>query len=155
MTKNALYKTIIEGRVVRVPELHQTKKNIPYCNLIVAVNEMFYVAGHIQKNTSYISVAVWNKTAAACCMYLTKGQKVRVIGRLRQSVWTSNSGLKKSRLEITCETVEFLNRPHTKTGIKEKAAVSADAWAAAHSDGEFKETDWAEEMAEADLLQEI
>ncbi len=155
MKKNALNKTIIEGRVVRIPELHQTKTGIPYCSIIVAVNEMFYVAGHVQKNTSYISVAVWNKTATACCTYLTKGQKVRVIGRLRQSVWTNNSGLKKSKLEITCETVEFLDRPHTKTDIKEKTAVSADAWAVAHGNGEYRETDWTEEMADADLLQEI
>ena len=147
-------KTIIEGRVVRIPELRQTTSGISYCKLIVAVNELYYVAGHSQKNTSYIMVAVWNKTAEACCKYLVKGQKVRVIGRLRQSVWTNNSGLKKSKLEITCETVEFLDRPHTKTDIKEKTAVSADAWAVAHSNGEYRENDWAEEMADADL-QEI
>ena len=86
MTKNALNKTIIEGRVVRVPELHKTKLGISYCKLIVAVNELYYTAGHSQQSTSYISVAVWNKTASACCTYLTKGQKVRIIGKLRQSV---------------------------------------------------------------------
>ena len=156
MTKNALNKTIIEGRVVRVPELHKTKLGISYCKLIVAVNVLYYTAGHSQQSTSYISVAVWNKTASACCTYLTKGQKVRIIGKLRQSVWTSNSGLKKSKLEITCETVEFLDRPQKKSAKSTKAetaAVASDAWAASHN-SEYEESDWAEEMCEADL-QEI
>ena len=149
-------KTIIEGRVVRIPELRQTTSGISYCKLIVAVNELYYVAGHSQKNTSYIMVAVWNKTAEACCKYLIKGQKVRVIGRLRQSVWTNNNGLKRSQTEIVCETVEFLDKPRTKAAeVKPStAAVAVDAWAATHDSSEYRENDWAEEMADADL-QEI
>ena len=148
-------KSIIEGRVVRVPELKQTKTGIPFCKLIVAVNEFYYAAGHSQKNTSYIMVAVWNKTAAACCTYLTKGQKVRIIGKLRQSVWTNNNGMKRSQIEITCETVEFLDRPHAKQTVKKPAAaVAVDAWAASHDGSDYGESDWAEEMCEADL-QEI
>ena len=154
MKKNALNKSIIEGRVVRIPELKQTQSGIPYCKLIVAVNELYYVAGHSQQNTSYIMVSVWNKTAQACCTYLVKGQRVRVIGKLRQSVWTNNNGLKRSQIEITCESIEFLNRPHTTKKQKTAAAVAADAWAAAHDGSEYGESDWAEEMSEADL-QEI
>lgn len=157
MTKNALNKTIIEGRAVRVPELLKTKSGIPYCRLIIAVNEQYYAAGQAQRNTSYITVAIWNKTASACCAYLTKGQKVRIVGSLRQSVWTSDSGMKKSKLEITCENIEFLDRPRKKYENSSKhtnAAAVADVWASSHVGSEYKECGAAEEISTADI-QEI
>ncbi len=112
---NALNKTIIEGRVVRVPQLKQTGNGIAYCHLTLAVNETYYIANQTKRTVSFITVALWNKTAAACCTYLQKGQWVRVEGKLRQSVWSDESGLKHSKIAINCDSIEFLLRDQKKS----------------------------------------
>jgi single-strand DNA-binding protein len=112
---NALNKTIIEGRVVRVPQLKQTGNGIAYCYLTLAVNETYCIAGQTKKTVSFITVALWNKTAVACNTYLQKGQWVRVEGKLRQSIWADNNGMRHSKVAVNCDSIEFLLRDQKKS----------------------------------------
>lgn len=113
--KNALNLSIIEGRLVRVPELRRTSGGKAITTLIIAVNEFCKSEGKTQSRATFLSCTVWDKAAQRCSQYLSKGQLVRIKGRLHQSVWADNSGERHSRLEIIASHVDFLDKPRNKT----------------------------------------
>ena len=108
---NALNLSIIEGRLVRAPELRTTTNGKAITSLTIAVNEIRKVEGKAQSQATFLSCTVWDKVAQRCAQYLVKGQLVRIKGRLHQSTWIDNNGEKHSRLEITATNVEFLDKP--------------------------------------------
>ena len=57
----------------------------------------------------------FDKLAAVCAEWLTKGREVAVVGKLRFSEWTGRDGEKRSRLQVVADAVQFLGKP-TKAG---------------------------------------
>ena len=55
-------------------------------------------------------MAAWERLAETCNQYLTKGQKVLVVGEMEEpSTWTDQSGNTRASLEVRARTVRFLN----------------------------------------------
>ena len=113
---NALNLSIIEGRLVRLPELRNTANGKPIATLTIAVNEFRKSGGKTQSQATFLTCTVWDKVAQRCAEYLVKGQLVRIKGKLHQSVWIDNNGEKHSRLQITANNVEFLDKPKKYNG---------------------------------------
>ena len=123
---NALNLSIIEGRLVRAPELRHTSGGKAIASLTIAVNEVYKSEGKFQSQATFLTCIVWDKVAQRCAQYLVKGQLVRIKGRLHQSTWIDNNEEKHSRLEITANNVEFLDKPKkhsepTETGTQYEA----------------------------------
>jgi single-strand DNA-binding protein len=53
----------------------------------------------------------FDKLAATCGEYLTKGRKVAVVGKLRLNEWTTKDGERRSRLQAVADAVQFLDKP--------------------------------------------
>ena len=123
---NALNLSIIEGRLVRVPELKRTSGGKAITSLTIAVNEFYKSEGKTQSQATFLTCTVWDKAAERCTQYLIKGQLVRIKGKLHQSIWIDNNGEKHSRLEIIANNVDFLDKPkqsHSKPTDKQYDAV--------------------------------
>ena len=122
---NALNLSIIEGRLVRVPELKRTTSGKAITSLTIAVNEIRKIDGKTQSQATFLSCTVWDKVAERCAQYLVKGQLVRIKGKLHQSIWIDGNGAKHSRLEIIAVNVDFLDRPkkYNKTAETQYEAV--------------------------------
>jgi len=109
---NNLNSILIEGNLVRDPELSYTPKGTAVCKFSVASNRFFKHEEEMQKEVSFFDVSTWARLAEVCGEYLKKGRGVRVVGRLKQDRWTDPDGKPHSRVEIVAEHVEF--RPQLK-----------------------------------------
>ena len=53
----------------------------------------------------------FDKLAATCGEYLTKGREVAVVGKLRLNEWTTKDGERRSKIQIVADVVQFLDAP--------------------------------------------
>jgi single-strand DNA-binding protein len=104
---NNLNSILIEGNLVKDPELSYTPKGTAVCKFAVACNRAFKQDDQLQKEVSFFDVSTWTRLAEVCGEYLKKGRGVRVVGRLKQDRWTDADGKPHSRVLIVAEHVEF------------------------------------------------
>jgi single-strand DNA-binding protein len=104
---NNLNSILLEGNLVRDPELRYTPKGVPVCSFSVACNRYFKQEEELQEEVSYFDVTTWNRLAEVCNEYLRKGRGVRVVGRLKQDRWEDTEGKTRSKVHIVAEHVEF------------------------------------------------
>jgi single-strand DNA-binding protein len=57
----------------------------------------------------------FDKLAATCGEWLTKGREVAVVGKLRLSEWTGRDGERHSKVQVVADAVDFLGAPTKKT----------------------------------------
>ena len=128
---NNLNSILIEGNLVKDPELSYTPKGTAVCKFTVACNRAFKQDDQLQKEVSFFDVSTWTRLAEVCAEYLKKGRGVRVVGRLKQDKWTDADGKPHSRVLIVAEHVEF--KPQIKkqdgdgkedSGEKEVAGIA-------------------------------
>jgi single-strand DNA-binding protein len=67
--------------------------------------------GDRREETEWFSVVTWGRLAEQCNLYLQKGRRVYVEGRLRSRSWEGADGQRRFRNEILAERVLFLDRP--------------------------------------------
>ena len=117
---NNLNSILVEGNLVKDPELSYTSKGTAVCRFTVACNRAYKQDDQLQKEVSFFDVSTWTRLAEVCGEYLKKGRGVRVVGRLKQDRWTDTDGKPHSRVLIVAEHVEF--KPQLrKEGEGEKA----------------------------------
>ena len=104
---NNLNSVLLEGNLVRDPELNYSSKGTPVCSFSVACNRYFKQDDEVQEEVSYIDITTWSRLAEVCNEYLAKGRGVRVVGRLKQDRWTNDVGKTRSKIHIIAEHVEF------------------------------------------------
>jgi len=140
---NNLNSVLIEGNLVRDPELSYTPKGTAVCKFSVACHRAFKQDEQLQKEVSYFEVSTWTRLAEVCGEYLKKGRGVRVVGRLKQDRWADADGKPHSRLFIVAEHVEF--KPQVKKQDEdsregeEKAEEGAEEAGTTPADQEEKE----------------
>jgi single-strand DNA-binding protein len=123
---NNLNSILLEGNLVRDPEIGYTPKGAPVCNFTVACNRYYKQGEELEEEVSYFDVTVWNRLAEVCKEYLAKGRGVRVVGRLKQDRWEDPEGKTRSKVHIVAEHVEFKPRPAEKAdGAARSQAESA------------------------------
>ena len=104
---NNLNSVLIEGNLVRDPELSYTPKGTAVCKFTVGCNRAFKQDDQLQKEVSFFDVTTWTRLAEVCAEYLKKGRGVRVVGRLKQDRWADPDGNPHSRVLVIAEHVEF------------------------------------------------
>jgi len=117
---NNLNSLLIEGNLVKDPELSYTPKGTAVCKFTVASNRFFKQDQETQKEVSYFDVTTWARLAEVCGEYLKKGRGVRVVGRLKQDRWTDPDGKTRSRIFVVAEHVEFKPQLKNKDGEEGK-----------------------------------
>ena len=107
----------ISGHLGRDPLLKETQKG----------NVCEFALAHSQgkdKEPMWLYVSTWGSTAEYCNMNLKKGNKVTVIGRLKQSKYINSKGEQKEPLTITAQQVELQGKKETSTDTE--SAISQD-----------------------------
>ena len=122
---NNLNSLLIEGNLVRDPELSYTPKGTAVCKFTVACNRFFKQDEETQKEVSFFDVTAWTRLAEVCGEYLKKGRGVRVVGRLKQDRWTDSDGKPRSRIIVIAEHVEF--KPQIKKDGETAAGEEKEA----------------------------
>ena len=112
---NNLNSILVEGNMVRDPELRSTPKGTSVCTFPIASNRYFKQNDGFEKEVSFFNVETWAKLADASYQQGKKGRGVRVVGRLKQERWNGKDGKPQSRILIVAEHVEFRPEFQEKT----------------------------------------
>jgi single-strand DNA-binding protein len=104
---NNLNSVLIEGNLVRDPELKTTAKGTSLCTFSLASNRYFKQESGFDKEVGYFDVQAWAKLAESCYNLGHKGRGVRVVGRLKQDRWNDADGKARSKITIVAEHAEF------------------------------------------------
>lgn len=95
----------VMGRLTRDPELRHVGE-APVCNFSIACDRDYKNANG-EKETDFIDVVAWRKTAETVSQYFTKGRMAVVEGRLQLRDWTDKEGNKRRSAEIVADRVYF------------------------------------------------
>ena len=106
---NAINQIIIEGNVVRSPEVKTLPKGTKGSTLPIAVNHVYKdESGKFVTDTGYYNVEAWGeKFSDRVSTFGVQGRGVRVIGRLKQNRWKDENGKNHERVLIVAEHVDF------------------------------------------------
>lgn len=84
------------GNVGADPELRFTSSGKPVCTFSVAENRK---RGE-ESESHWFDVTCWNALAENVAESVVKGTRIIVVGRLEQRKWTTDSGDKRSKVEV-------------------------------------------------------
>ncbi len=101
-----LNRVFLIGRLTADPELSHTQSGTPYTRFRIAVNNPYRDRnGNWQEDTLFIDIVLWGDAADRAVSRFNKGTRVLVEGRLRQSTWETESGERRSRIEVRADRV--------------------------------------------------
>lgn len=100
------------GHVGRDPETKYLSSGAAVCKFTVATSESWKdkATGDKKERTEWHSIQTWAKLAEVCEKYVVKGMLVYVTGSLRTSEWEDKDGGKRTRTEVTADSVLFLSK---------------------------------------------
>ena len=99
---------ILTGNLTRKPELRYTPKGTGIADFGLASNRRYRQGDDLKDEVCFVDVTVFGSSAVAVASHLDKGRKVLVEGRLQFRSWDTETGQKRSKLEIVAERVNFL-----------------------------------------------
>jgi single-strand DNA-binding protein len=92
------------GRLVSDPTTHAGDKH-------ESAHFRLAVSRTVGEDADFVDVVTFDKLAATCGQWLTKGRQVAVVGKLRLDEWTGRAGERRSRIRVVADAVDFLDRP--------------------------------------------
>ena len=119
-----LNRIVVMGRCGKDPEIRMTKKGTSVASVTLAVDRDY--SADQNKETDWIDVVAFGKTAEFVEKYFSKGQIAIVTGRLQIRKWEDKEGNKRRSAEILADHVYF------GEGKKDRAETS-------EPQGEFNE----------------
>jgi single-strand DNA-binding protein len=121
---NNLNSVLIEGDLMRDPELSYTREGAAVCTFTVASQRCYKQDEKFEKEVSCFDVTTQSRLAEICGEYLKKGRGVRIVGRLKQVLGPQGEdGLHvPAKVIIVAEHVEF--KPDFKKRPEATSAIS-------------------------------
>lgn len=99
-------KAILMGRLTRDPELKYTQGNLPVVQFTVAV-ERNYSGNGGERQTDFINIVAWRKTAEFVSQWFTKGVMIIVTGSIQSRRWQDKNGNNRTSIEVVADEVQF------------------------------------------------
>lgn len=93
---------VLTGRLCAAPELKHTTKGTAVANFRLAVDR------NAKDETDFFTCVAFEKTAELITQYCDKGAQIGVEGRLQARQWETDSGDKRSVVEVVANRVQFL-----------------------------------------------
>lgn len=103
----------LSGNLTRDPEVRTTPSGMPVMNLGLAVNDRrkSQQTGEWEDRPNFVDCVMFGERAGKVALYLAKGAKVAIAGRLSWSQWQDReTGKNRSKLEVVIEDIEFMSR---------------------------------------------
>jgi len=92
------------GRLTKNPDLRYVSNGSAVANLTIAVNDKFK-----KDHTNYFQCVAFGKTAENISKYFYKGDRIYVMGKLKQESWEKNE-TKYSTVKISVIGFEFIEK---------------------------------------------
>lgn len=138
--------TVIVGRMTKEAELRHTGSGIAVASFTVAV-ERAYTNAQGERETDFINIIAWRKTAEIISNYTAKGSLVGITGRIQTRNYTNNEGRKIYITEVVCENFQMLEpksvteKRKEDTGYSDNKPKNSPNHKKNHSKGNYAEFD--------------
>lgn len=106
--------SIIEGRVVRKPEIINTENGKSFCVIPLASNTFFKNEDQWQRETTFINVKCWNDLAEKVASKLNKGEQIIVYGKLKYYSYFNSNNEKRNYHYILATKIDMYNKNKTR-----------------------------------------
>lgn len=101
-----LNKMVLQGRMVKDPELRRTQSGTSVCSFTVAWSETVK-----ERETSlFLDCVAWQSTAEMLCKYFCKGKELVVEGRLTSRSYADKEGNKRKAVELVADRIHFCGK---------------------------------------------
>ena len=94
------------GRLTRDPELRSIQNGDSVLSFTIAIPRD-YVAPGAERETDFIDIVAWRKTAEFVARHFRKGSAILLSGSLQMRDWTAKDGTKRRNAEIVADQVWF------------------------------------------------
>lgn len=123
----ALNSVTLSGNVVRDAEIRSTQSGVSVMNFSLAVNERAknQHTGEWEDRPSFFDCVMFGNRADKMAGMISKGTKIAVLGRLRQSSWETEQG-RRSKVEVVVDGVEFMSRKREEQAEQQQADLYSD-----------------------------
>jgi single-strand DNA-binding protein len=110
-----LNEIILQGRLTDTPELKTTPSGKSVTSFSLAVERDFSTGD--ERETDFINIVAWNKTAEFIGKYFTKGKQIIVKGSLQVRRYQTQNGENRYATEVLADKVYFCgDRGNTQQG---------------------------------------
>ena len=100
-----LNRIILMGRLTRDPELRKAG-GTPVCSFSIACDRD-YRSKDGERETDFVDIVAWRKTAETVAGYFSKGRMAIVSGRLQIREWVDKDGQNRRSTEVVADSVYF------------------------------------------------
>ncbi len=122
---------VLQGRLVRDPEMRSTQSGVAVASFTLAVDRDFGGKDGGEKQTDFIDCTAWRHTAEFVSKYFSKGRMAVVSGRLQIDNYTDNDGNKRRSAKVIADNIYFGDSK--KDGTVGGQSDEAASFTAAHS----------------------
>ena len=98
---------VLQGRLVRDPEMRSTQSGVAVASFTLAVDRDFGGRDGGEKQTDFIDCTAWRHTAEFVSKYFSKGRMAVVSGRLQIDNYTDNDGNKRKSAKVIADNIYF------------------------------------------------
>jgi single-strand DNA-binding protein len=112
-------KVILIGRLTKDPEVRVTNNSKKVASFSMAISEGKGTDG--QEITQFFNCSAWEKLAEIIEMYVKKGTRVAVVGKLQNKSWTKPDGSKGYSTDITVRELEILSSRSESQALSQQA----------------------------------
>ena len=107
----------LTGRLVQAPDLRKTSSGASVTSFTLACDRDFGA-----KETDFIPVVAWRRTAEFVASYFAKGHLMTVHGRLETRNWQDKDGENHKTFEVVADSVYFGEAKRVETPAKAPAS---------------------------------
>jgi single-strand DNA-binding protein len=123
-----LNKVFLIGNLTQDPEVRSLSSGTPVAEIRLAVSHRYKDRdGQPQEDTLFIQVESWNRLADFCKDWLKKGRRVFVEGRLKMDAWEGKDGVKRSRIKVQADRIQFADARPVERTAEEPADMGPSA----------------------------
>lgn len=108
-----LNKAIVLGRLTKDPEMRYTQSGTAVTTFTLAVDRRT-TNQQGERETDFLPIVVFGKTAESSAQYLSKGKQAAVEGRIQVRNYENKEGCRVYVTEIVAENVQFLSGGNTQ-----------------------------------------
>lgn len=116
------------GNLGSKPEVREFDSGVKKATVSIAISRTYINKEGVKKElTDWLNLAFWGKKAEFAEKYLSKGDKLAVVGTLRNENYTKTDGSKVYTTLVVVEEVEFLNRKKENAIVEETERATESA----------------------------
>jgi single-strand DNA-binding protein len=99
---------VLTGRIVNDPEMKYSPSGTAITKFRLAVERRRGSQDGQEKQTDFLDIVTFQKTAELVAQYMDKGAMIGVEGRIQSRTWETQDGQKRYSVEIVANNVTFL-----------------------------------------------